>query len=294
MKLQEQSLGSTFVRGALPSVLAVCSVCSFLACNESSEPAAAEPDSGGASKPDAQAPMSDASTARDAAPDASSEPDGDSCDEDSHCVLVDDCCECSVRPVSVDSGECTVSCEQTQCERWGISADDVSCSPAGLGRKRCVIDSLAVPLCGPLNTVDARERCEEGPPECDEGTIAELDETLTCWSGRCVPVNLCNSVDGCAQCEADEVCLANVITGYSIALGEPDADGEYEEVDRVTFSCEPQSPECESESTCECESDFCGNGDCTPGPLSGWPYDTGIGNLDELSEGALICIQYDG
>src|SRR5690606_5398295 len=93
---------------------------------------------------DAQAPDTDAQ-----APDTDAATDlgSDLCRDDSECVLIDNCCECSVGLAAAEVSECTVSCEQTQCEQWDLTEADVSCEAAGLGRNRCVVDPLVAPRC---------------------------------------------------------------------------------------------------------------------------------------------------
>jgi hypothetical protein len=42
------------------------------------------------------------------------------------------------------------------------------------------------------------------PPTCSNGFRPEVDGA--CWTGACIPEQLCNHVTDCSYCGADEIC----------------------------------------------------------------------------------------
>jgi hypothetical protein len=216
---------------------------------------------------------------RDAGPDAGREP-APECSEDSDCSLVDDCCRCELATAE-PAPECLASCEQTECERWDLRPESALCWEG-----ECLLQELR--SCLPVHNVSIEERCGE-PPECEPGSVQEVDGN-GCWtSGRCVPAYLCHVVTGCEDCAPNEICHASVNSGIGVTLGDPigDAGRGGEEIVQVTFRCDAIDPTC-PEATCECSASYCRNGDCVEGSLAeDHP-------LYEHSIGAVVCYQYDG
>jgi hypothetical protein len=217
---------------------------------------------------------------------AMADDDGPVCEEASDCTLIDNCCTCSA---SADEtpGECAESCERTRCEEWGITSSDLECY-SRLGRSYCEIASAALPWCRAPYDVDVSEGCGSAP-ECDAESVPEADRDSGCWTGSCVPAELCRQVARCEQC-GDELCLVIVRTGAGIQLVEGDEDLGF---DRVHIGCVPRKPDC-PETDCACAEDLCSDGDCSDGPLDEWPYSTGVGQLNERSRGGLVCKEWDG
>ncbi|MEM6995919.1 MAG: hypothetical protein AAF721_35740 [Myxococcota bacterium] len=96
------------------------------------------------------------------------------CEERSECVLHSDCCSCEALHVDQSAAACDdTTCMRGTCEVWGI--ERLLCSHT------CHIELVE---CDP-----AMVTCRESPPDCEAGFVASLDER--CWSGHCVPTELC-------------------------------------------------------------------------------------------------------
>jgi hypothetical protein len=96
------------------------------------------------------------------------------CTEESECYLHGDCCSCVAlhRDQPVPEA-CIGDCERDACDTWGLT--EVLCSHS------CLVRLVE---CDP-----AMVTCADPPPDCGEGEMPSLEER--CWSGHCVPQDLC-------------------------------------------------------------------------------------------------------
>lgn len=96
------------------------------------------------------------------------------CAQDNECILHGDCCSCIAlhrdQPAPED---CPGDCERDACDVWGLT--EVLCS------HEC---RVALVECDP-----AMVTCADAPPDCEDGQLPSLLER--CWSGHCVPQDLC-------------------------------------------------------------------------------------------------------
>jgi hypothetical protein len=97
------------------------------------------------------------------------------CEQDSDCVLINNCCECNARPASEPVPPCEGNCFQPTCDALSLGGITVACRSG---------------VCEFANV-----QCSEGPPACDspmpgcpEGTRISI--VGDCW-GPCVPPRLC-------------------------------------------------------------------------------------------------------
>lgn len=166
-----------------------------------------------------------------------------------------------------------------------------SSAPAPSGPKQCA----------PLFSVHSKDSsdaasglCDDVPPECDSGTVAELytvdGYSRDCWTGRCLPARECDLVNDCRDCAADTYCYITDDEGNS--WRPPGVDpAEFDGQNLIRVECKPLT-EC-SDDECDCEEVFC-HGGCGNGPL-GSEYDNEYTeSLVEHSDGAFICETYDG
>lgn len=96
------------------------------------------------------------------------------CAQDNECILHGDCCTCIALHRDQPAPEaCPTDCERDACDVWGLS--EVLCS------HECRITLVE---CDP-----AMVTCADAPPDCEDGQLPSLLER--CWSGHCVPQDLC-------------------------------------------------------------------------------------------------------
>lgn len=116
------------------------------------------------------------------------------CVSDEDCALLDDCCACEGYPVDEEPFSCDEECPQTQCEIWG--ADAVVCKSG-----QCVLEDV--------NCDTSTIICDAPEPACDPGYAPGVTPDGTCYTFECVPVEVCNYVPSCDDCEGVEgvVCV---------------------------------------------------------------------------------------
>lgn len=199
-----------------------------------------DPTSGGSSGAETTAPTSTSTTGE---PDTSSTSTGEpattttegttgddtgpvlpgECVSDADCKLFEDCCECKGVPQDDDQPICKLECDQTLCDATGVDA-----AICRLGQ--CITERLD---CDASQVV-----CLAFPPDCPEGQLPGVDGN--CWSGACVPAEICNVVPDCALCPADEwMCVSYIPFGPPI------------------MSCEPIPADCMGEPDCTCAGAVC-------------------------------------
>jgi hypothetical protein len=143
---------------------------------------------------------------------------GMACTSDDDCVIFEDCCSCD--PMHVDDAQppmCEVDCKATACMAIGITG--VHCEQGS-----CELDDLS---CNP-----AFVACDALPPDCEPGTLPSIADG--CWTGLCVPAEVCDVVPDCSACPEDEVCIALVAEGPA------------------GFFCSPIAPDCDGAPSCDC------------------------------------------
>jgi hypothetical protein len=126
------------------------------------------------------------------------------CEMSDECVLINDCCRCAAAHVDDVIPECPMKCIQPTCDALGIPDIGVVCEDG-----QCELEPRD---CSGVVT------CDSPMPECPEGTLPEVGPDNSCWTGACVPVDVCDSVPGCEHCDADEACVetqAQLGTSYA-------------------------------------------------------------------------------
>lgn len=144
------------------------------------------------------------------------------CVADADCKLFEDCCECKGIPADEDPPICKLECDQTKCDAIGVDA-----AICRLGQ--CITERLD---CDASKVV-----CLAFPPDCPEGQLPGVDGP--CWSGACVPAEICNVVPDCELCPADWMCVSDIPFGPPIV------------------HCEPIPADCMGEPDCTCAGAVC-------------------------------------
>lgn len=104
---------------------------------------------------------------------ATTTPLENACADVSECTLASDCCTCEAVLRGTEPPACDAECDRPLCDVWGI--EELLCSHS------CLIRLVECDA--------AMVTCADPPPTCDAGFMPSLDER--CWSGRCVPAELC-------------------------------------------------------------------------------------------------------
>lgn len=148
------------------------------------------------------------------------------CSSDDDCRVFSDCCTCAAYPVAGEAPEaCPAVCAQGRCEQYQI--DQARCFAGS-----CI---LATPhACSPLPV-----ECDSLPPACPDGTLPSVGADR-CWTGDCVPSDLCGLRPDCSSCSESEVCFR----GFNDAFGTP-------------YYCLPRPATCTEQATCDCASQLC-------------------------------------
>lgn len=145
------------------------------------------------------------------------EPGETQCQVDADCFLHADCCTCEGLPIGVDHDVCDGECDQSRCEALGI---DRAVCRVGV----CETERLS---CGTNEIV-----CDAPPPACPPDHLPET--TPQCWTGECVPANLCDIITDCAACPPHMMCVQNVsFVPHHLR-------------------CEPIPPACDGVPDCDC------------------------------------------
>jgi len=166
------------------------------------------------------------------------------CSSDADCRLFSDCCSCSAYPSTGEAPEeCPADCDQNRCERYGI--DQALCFAGS-----CIVATSHE--CSPLAAM-----CDSLPPECPDGSLPSVGANR-CWTGDCVPADLCGSRPDCSSCGKDEVCFR----GFNDAFGAP-------------YYCMPRPVSCDGQATCDCARQLC----------EGF----GFFNCDDADDGLMQC-----
>lgn len=144
------------------------------------------------------------------------------CESNADCKLFADCCECKGVPADDDSPSCPLECDQPLCDTFGV--DTAICR---LGQ--CITERLD---CDASQVI-----CLAFPPDCPEGFFPGVDGE--CWSGACIPAEICNVVPDCASCPAEWMCVNDIPFGPPI------------------HHCEPLPADCPGEPDCTCAGAVC-------------------------------------
>ncbi len=104
---------------------------------------------------------------------ATTAPIENACTDVSECTLVNDCCTCEAAHREADVAACAADCDRPLCDVWGI--EELLCSHS------CLIRLVECDA--------AMVTCADPAPPCDAGFVPSIDER--CWSGHCVPAELC-------------------------------------------------------------------------------------------------------
>ena len=148
------------------------------------------------------------------------------CEVDADCNLFSDCCNCAAYPASGDGPEaCPADCALDRCTAHGI--ESASCF-AG----QCIVATAH--NCSPLAAT-----CDSLPPQCSDGSLPSVGDNQ-CWTGSCIPAELCGWRPDCSSCGDDEVCFR----GFNDVFGTP-------------YYCAPRPSSCSDEANCACARQFC-------------------------------------
>jgi hypothetical protein len=126
------------------------------------------------------------------------------CLEDSDCKLHDDCCTCQGVPLGEDVVFCDEECKQSKCSELGVTA--AACRHGVCETARLSCDQVKVV-------------CDQNPPPCPEGQLPTT--TPACWTGQCVPAELCDVVPDCGACPPGKLCVQQVGFGVQATTCEP-------------------------------------------------------------------------
>ena len=147
------------------------------------------------------------------------------CQSSADCKLFEDCCECKGVPVGDDPPICKLECDQAICD--GLGVEEAVCR---LGQ--CITERLD---CDASQVI-----CLVAPPACGPGTVPGVNGD--CWSGECVPGEICNVVPSCDYCPAMWMCVSKIAFGPQ------------------SITCEPIPADCPGEPDCECAGAVCTDG----------------------------------
>jgi hypothetical protein len=177
------------------------------------------------------------------------------CVTDKDCTLVESCCDCESLNPGETVPECGLpECVQTHCSAIGLPAPVVECR---LGR--CTF--FKQDSCNPFGV-----NCDAPQPDCGPGSVASVKDTNEgkCWTGKCVPAEVCDWVPDCSYCEdAELVCVGKLQKGaYKVCEAKP---FECSDVDNLDCSCgqqicdaSPPHTVChDSAEGIDCECPFC-------------------------------------
>lgn len=163
-----------------------------------------DPDKGGDSASDASttAATSGATTGAASEPTTTGAPQTAECQQDSDCMIVDNCCECSARPVGAEIAPCPGECLQSTCDAKLLSGVTAACRSG-------VCEFANVP-------------CSAGPPACATPKPSCPPDTQTsvvgdCW-GPCVPSRYCEGAACTAgSCGDGWMCVEHQATASACA-----------------------------------------------------------------------------
>lgn len=160
-------------------------------------------------------------------------PTGPECQQDSDCMLVNNCCECDPKPVDAVVAPCEGTCLQSTCEAEQLGDNiPVAC--------RSGICEFAEVACG-----DGPVGCGAQKPTCPEGK--SLAVVADCWA--CVHPRYCTG-SACTPGSCGD--------GWTCVPGQSGAS-----------TCAPIPHECGGTPTCSCVApyldEFCG-GSCSETP----------------------------
>jgi hypothetical protein len=173
------------------------------------------------------------------------------CVTDQDCTLVESCCDCESLNPGETVPECDVqACRQSQCNAIGLSTPAVECR---LGR--CMFKKE---MCNPFGVT-----CDAPQPDCGPGSVPAVNEN-SCWTGGCVPAEVCDWVPDCTYCDDPElVCVGKLQKGaYKVCEAKP---FECSDVDNLDCTCgqqicdaSPPHTVChDSAEGIDCECPFC-------------------------------------
>jgi hypothetical protein len=169
---------------------------------------------------------SDGSSSDDSSTDTGPDP-ADECVVDDDCVLIDDCCTCEAIPATDPAPDCDIkACLIPTCQSQGIPSAEAVCEfgSCEIANVECNPDFVS---------------CDSLPPDCGAGFYPAVDVDAACWTGTCVPAEVCETVPSCDDCPADETCVE-----YSTQLG-------------PQYHCSPIPDSCDGTPSCACMSDAC-------------------------------------
>jgi hypothetical protein len=191
--------------------------------SDNADDAPGSSDDGGAST---TGPGSDGTTGNDGSSSDTGPAPAEECVTLADCVVVDDCCSCLVIHEDEAPPDCDIeACLQSTCSALGLP-------PVAA----CELGSceLAPVPCNP-----AFVSCESLPPDCEDGFFPGVNPDSSCWTGTCVPAEVCDVVPACEDCPDGEACVQ-----YVTQLG-------------PQFHCSPVPESCDGDPSCACMAEAC-------------------------------------
>ena len=148
------------------------------------------------------------------------------CADETECILINDCCQCTVAHVDEPIRECPDDCETPVCDQLGIPDIGLVCDEGDCGFE-------------PTHCSDALVTCDMPTPECPDGTLPEVTPEGDCWTGACAPLEACDGVPSCEYCTEDEACI------------------EIQTEAAPVYECEPLAEDCGGTPSCACLPEAC-------------------------------------
>jgi hypothetical protein len=176
------------------------------------------------------------------------------CVTDQDCTLVENCCDCESLNPGETAPECGMrECRQTECSAIGLVKPAVECR---LGRCMFKKDT-----CNPFGV-----SCDAPQPQCGPGSLPSVEETNQgkCWTGSCVPAEVCDWVPDCSYCDDPElVCVGKLQKGaYKVCEAKPFECSDEDNLDctcgqQVCDASPPHTVCSDSPDGINCECPFC-------------------------------------
>lgn len=127
------------------------------------------------------------------------------CQQNSDCVVVDDCCRCGAVSSESQVDECAIDCEVSRCSEMGQTVPSAVCH-AG----RCRLD---------VSCNISEATCRADPPSCPPGELPEVVDD--CYTGRCFDARQCIRVASCNDCPEGDACVHMQSFNFSFLCAAP-------------------------------------------------------------------------
>lgn len=181
-------------------------------------------------------------------------PVGATCEQDSDCMILSDCCTCDV----IAKDEQPPICPIMECLIDTCATLDVGKSKPVCRFGRCTFSKVH---CNPVGVL-----CDLAPPNCPAGQLPSVTEDGTCFTGQCAPTEACDWSPDCDHCVDKEdplVCVLKLQKGpFHVCEPKPADCGDVPDIDcacgQQICDMSPPHTECSDQNpgiACECP--FC-------------------------------------